>query len=265
MHSDSSEASTLPPDSTAQTWPSGGGHAALHQRRHGNRAGALDHLLGALEQHHHRLGDLVVRDGDDLVHVALDQRQREVARALDRDAVADRVRRARADRPVGGQRVDVGGARLRLYAHDAGARQPLGHRQPDAGGQPAAAERHDHQPRLGRLARDLQPDRALTRHDLGLVEGVHRGQALFLDEPRGLRVRVVVVAAVEAHLAAVLAHRGDLRHRRLLRHHQHRPGAGVASGARRPPARGCRRSPPRPRRAAPCRAAGRSCWSRRAP
>ena len=252
MHSDSSEASTLPPDSTAQTSPSAGGaHAALHQRRHRHRARALDHELRALEQQHHRLGDLVVGDRHDLVHVALDQRQREVARALDRDAVADRVRRARADRPVGRERVDVGGAGLGLDADDARARQPLGHRQPDPARQAAAAERHDHQLRVGRLARDLEPDRALPGHDLGLVEGVHRGQALLLRRaarPRRARRRSCRRAGAPRRRTGAPPRPSPAAPPPASR----APRARRRRAPRRPrPGRGCRRWPPPPRRAAP--------------
>ena len=44
-------------------------------------------------------------------------------------------------------------------------------------GEPAAAERHHHQADVGRLARQLEPDRALSRHHVGLVERVHDGHA----------------------------------------------------------------------------------------
>ena len=67
----------------------------VHEGGDGHGAGPLDDELRALQQQHHRLRHLVVGDRHDLVDVALDDRQREVAGALDGDAVADRVGRAR--------------------------------------------------------------------------------------------------------------------------------------------------------------------------
>ena len=59
----SSPASTLPPDSTTTVVPDGAaGDPARQQRGHADRARALDDELGALEQEHHRLGDLVLVD-----------------------------------------------------------------------------------------------------------------------------------------------------------------------------------------------------------
>jgi hypothetical protein len=66
--------------------------ATRQQRRDADRARALDDQLGPLEQEHHRLGHLVLRDDDHLVDPAADQRQRQLARALDGDAVGDRQR-----------------------------------------------------------------------------------------------------------------------------------------------------------------------------
>ena len=60
------------------------------QRRHADRARALDDELGPLEQPHHRLGDVVLLDHAHLVDPAPDERQRERAGALDGDAVGDR-------------------------------------------------------------------------------------------------------------------------------------------------------------------------------
>ena len=41
----------------------------------------------------------------------------------------------------------------------------------DAGGKPAAGERHQHGCRIGHLLHDLQPERALPGDDVGMVEG----------------------------------------------------------------------------------------------
>ena len=63
--------------------------AALHQRRQRRRAGALGQRLLAFEQHQDGGGDLLFVDGDDLVDVPRDHRQREFAGAAHGDAVGD--------------------------------------------------------------------------------------------------------------------------------------------------------------------------------
>ena len=267
MHSDSSDASTLPPESTAQTSPvRRRRHAPLHQRRHGHRAGALDHQLGALEQHHHRLGHLVVGDRDDLVHVALHQRQREVAGPLDGDPVADRVGRARADRPV---RPPASRCRARTPppARPRRARPGATRSRPARSRSPARRRRAAPPPASPPAPGARSPARPCP----GPPRPPASSKACTAVMPsssasaRRLGVGVVVVAAVQAHLAAVLAHRRDLGHRRLLRHHQHGAGAGVAGGAghRLGVVAGAGGHHPGAQRLGS--AGDRSCWSRRAP
>ena len=60
------------------------------QRGDADRAGALDHELGALHQQHHRLGGLVLPCQGHLVDPLLEQRRRQLTRRLDRDPVGDR-------------------------------------------------------------------------------------------------------------------------------------------------------------------------------
>ena len=70
-----------------------GAHLPAEQRGDADRAGALDDELGALHQHDHRLGGLVLADHHDVVGPAVEQPQRQLARPLDRDPVGDRQRR----------------------------------------------------------------------------------------------------------------------------------------------------------------------------
>ena len=208
---------------------------------------------------------LVVRDRHDLVHVALDQRQREVARALDRDAVADRVRRARPDRPVGRERVDVGAqasawtptTRAPGSHSDAASAMPLASPPPPSGTTTSCASGA-----WRAISSPTVPWPATT--SAGRRRARASGPPASARRAR-LGARVVVAALDEAHLAAVLAHRGDLRERRLLGHHEHGAARPRRAPRRPPPGRGCPRWPRPPRRAAPPRAGGRSCWSRRAP
>ena len=101
--------------------------------------------------------------------------------------------------------------------------------QGDPAGEAAASERHDDQAHLRRGAGDLEADRPLAGDDGRLVERVHERQPLLLGEPGGGRPRLVVAAVDELDLATVLADGGDLGDRRLLRHDEHRAGAGIAS------------------------------------
>ena len=58
----------FPPESTIATVPPPlPARRPAEQRRHADGARTLDHELGALQQEHHRLGDVVLVDDDDLV------------------------------------------------------------------------------------------------------------------------------------------------------------------------------------------------------
>ena len=125
-----------------------------------HRAGALDDELRALQQQHHRLGHLVVGDRHDLVDVALDERQREVARALDGDAVADRVGRAGA-RSGDGRRASRCRARrprpARRPRARPGSRVASASAMPPASPPPPSGTTTSSRP--GACARDLEADR----------------------------------------------------------------------------------------------------------
>ena len=217
MHSASSEASTLPPESTAQVVAVGRRlHPPVQQRRDAHRARALHHELRPLQQQHHRLGHLVVGHGHDLVHVALDQRRRHRAGLLHGDAVADRVGQV------------LGSAR------PPPARPGTAIAMPEIS--PPPPERHHDQPHVRRLARDLQAHGALARHDRRMVEGRDQHAGPPPRPPRAAALdRVLEAALHQPHLAAVLAHGRHLRHRRALGHHEH----GVAARRRAANATAC--------------------------
>ena len=140
---------------------------AAQQRGDADRAGALDDELAALEQHHHRLGGVLVLD-DDLPPRATrpQQRERELAGLLDGDAVRDREaglgdrlaqrreRRARGD--------------LRRPPRRPARRL---HRDGDARGQPAAADRDDDLREVGHVLEQLEAERALAGDDVGSSNG----------------------------------------------------------------------------------------------
>ncbi len=81
-------------------------------------ARSLDDELGLLHQHHHRLGDVVLGDDDDVVDPLRDEAKRELAWPLDRDAVRDRQGLRRIDRLARLQRRRKRGDGLGLNADD---------------------------------------------------------------------------------------------------------------------------------------------------
>ncbi|MNR14505.1 hypothetical protein D3C85_1309830 [compost metagenome] len=99
---------------------------------------------------------------------------------------------------------------------DSGGGALLGHHQIDAGDQPAArgaAQQLVH--RHARLFQHLQPDRALTLDDEGIVEGRDQDGAAFRRDPGADGLAAFAPAVVEADLAAEGAHALDL-HRRAV-------------------------------------------------
>jgi hypothetical protein len=101
----------------------------------------------------------------------------------------------------------------------------------DAADEPAAADGHEHRIRhLRPLALELGADRALTRDDVGIVEGVHEAQALCRFELACVGVGVVVGGALEHGLPAERHDGVDLDRRRRLRHHDHGPQPALARG-----------------------------------
>jgi hypothetical protein len=95
-----------------------------------------------------------------------------------------------------------------------------------AADQPAAANGHKHRielvaAQLLQLAQDFHGNRALAGNHVGVVEGVHKGQALFLLQLQRVAVGVGIAVAVQHHLAAQGAHGVDLELRRGGGHHDH--------------------------------------------
>ena len=106
------------------------------------RARALGQRLLLLQQHENGAGDLLVVHGDDLVHVAGDQRQRQVAGAAHGDAVGDGGLGSDSDRRAGLARPQHRRQLLRLHADHANPGVDLLQRAGDAANQPAAADGH---------------------------------------------------------------------------------------------------------------------------
>ena len=97
----------------------------------------------ALEQEHHRLGDLVLVDEHDLVDERLDELQRQRGGTLDRDPVGDRPRRIDGNRCARRERGRQRGACGDLDAEDLDLRALGLERDRDPADQSAAADRDD--------------------------------------------------------------------------------------------------------------------------
>ena len=191
---------------------------AGEQRGDPDRAGSLDDQLGALEQHHHRLGDVVLADDDELVDPRLHERQHQSAGTLDRDPVGERRAATDLDRLAALERGHIGRAALDLHAdHAYAGPRGLEHAR-DATDQPAAADRHDHGRDVLDVVEQLEPDRALAGDDLRVVERMHERRTGLGRPFAGARHAGVDGVAAEPDGSAEALDRGHLRQRCLGRH-----------------------------------------------
>ena len=142
-------------------------------------------------------------DGDDVVGIFLDERDGDVARRLDGDAVGDGAHLvqvayvALVDRLL--HRRSAGG----LYAVDLhlGAQRLDG--ECDARYKASAADGHYHSLHIGQLLYDFQADRALTGDYLLVVKWVYKCVTVLVLQLDSLGVCVVVHARHQAYLGAV--------------------------------------------------------------
>ena len=232
----------------------GGGRrdVAAEQRGDADRARALDHELAALHQQHHRLGGLVLAHRDDVVDPLREQLHGQLARPLDRDAVGDRDRRLRLDRLAAPQRLHVGRARRHLHADHLDLRPRRLDRDRDPAAQPAAADRHDHLGEVGHVLEQLEPERALAGHDVGVVERVHEREPALARALLRRDQALVDRGAADVHDRALPARRLGLGDRRVGGD-EHLAAARPSCARRRPPpARGCRPRRRRRRALQPC-------------
>ena len=179
--------STLPPERIAAVAPSGAGlDRAGHQRRDGDRRRSLGDELRPLGEADHRLDDRLVVDGDDAVEPALEQRQRDLAGALDRDAVGDRAAPVDRDRLAGGERI---GRPWRSRRPE--RRSPRRHgaicliASASPAREPSPADRDDHAAQARDLLGELEADAGLPGDHVGVVEGVDEQQALVVGGRAG--------------------------------------------------------------------------------
>ena len=164
------DGSALPPEMTMTRAlsPASCGDATREMGGHGRRTRRLRHQASSQRQRAHRRADLVVRDGHDLVDVAvriwahgrapmaLTRRPSAIVSPVCSDAPARRSRRrgaSRAHRPrASGSTPD-----------DADARHERLEGGRDAADQPAAADRHEHAGHRRQILGDLQAARSPGR------------------------------------------------------------------------------------------------------
>ena len=193
----------MPPESTATVVPpSAALHLPAEQRRHADRAGALDDQLARSISTTIASAVSSSLDDDDAVRVAREQLERELARALHRDPVGDREHRGGGHRLAATQRLRVGRARGDLHADHLDLWPRRLDRDRDARAQPAAAHRHHDLGEVRHVLEQLEPERALAGDDVGVVERVHERQAA---AARGVPCEVYV--PTDAPLAKVEAAR----------------------------------------------------------
>ncbi len=176
---------------------------ALEHGGHGRGAGGLDDLLAALHEQEHGLGDLEIVNGDDVVGIFLDERDGDIARRLDGDAVGNGGDGVGLDVAVRMERLRDRVRALSLHADDLHAGVDLLDARGHTGEQSAAAGWHDDDVRRGQVAEDLEAERALAGNDLGVIVGMQERGVLLLADLAGLGVSVVIAVAREHDVRAV--------------------------------------------------------------
>ena len=125
-----------------------------------------------------------------------------------------------------------GGHRCRLNADDLDVRAHGLDRDRNAADQSAAADGDDDLFHIGHLIQDLQPDGTLTRDDIGIVEGMGKGIALFPGKALRFPGGVVIDSRDQDDLGAVAPCRLHLQDGCALRHTDDRldPETGGGQG-----------------------------------
>ncbi len=218
MMRESSVTSMLPPQTSTATFFPDQRQFAVDESRNRRRASAFGQSFFAFQQQQDGVGDFFFFDGNDVVHILLNQRQGALAGAPDGDAIGDgrgrheRHRLALRDRNFHGRQA------RRLHPENLNLRVRLFQRAGDAADQPAAADRNDDRFEVGMLLDELQADSALSGDDGIVIEGMHEGEVLSLAAAHGLFVSFVVVRAVQHDIGAITARSRNLDERRGQRH-----------------------------------------------
>lgn len=176
-------------------------------------------VFSCLEQKKNGTGDFFVVHGNDLVDVARDEGQGEVAGSAHSDAVGDSGFRGDRDRLTRLAGAQHGGQLLGLNADHADAGIGFLEGTGDSADESAAPNGHDHGFNIRHLLEQFEADGALAGDDFRVVEGMDEGATLFEPPAESFFAGFVVAGAVEDDVCAVIARRGDLDQRSGQRHH----------------------------------------------
>jgi hemerythrin superfamily protein len=195
-------------------------------------ARGLDHHLHALGKKTHRFDQLRIGGGQDVVDVAPDDGERELAQVLGLRAVSQRLGCFDVDDLALAEGLLAVVAGFGLDAVELAVGRQRARRQRRATEQAAAAERHQqHIQRTGFLEQ-LARRRALPCEHVGVVVRRDHRQTALRREPGRERFAVLRVAIEQHDLAAIAARGIDLGLRRVERHEDRRRNAEQARGQR---------------------------------
>ncbi len=186
-------------------------------RRETSRARAFDHGLLDLQQQRNRVFERRLANQQDLVDQRRDDLRGEFAGRLDRNAFGERV--AAADRILAAQLRIHRGVKLGLDPDHLDRRVDRSGDRCHPAHQPAAADRHHQAIEVGLRREHLERHRALTRRDIGIVEGVDEGKPALLLELTGMGIGLVEGLAEQFDLPADALGLHHLHRRRGLGHH----------------------------------------------
>ena len=189
-------------------------------------------LLGALEQHQDGGSDVVIGYRHHVVNKGVDVLHGLGARALDGDAVRNRVHGIACKDAVLMEGVDDCRCTFCLYADDLNARVDLLDAGSHTGQQAAAARRNQNHIDSRLVAQDFHADGALTCHDVLVIKRMNKGRAGFLYDFHCLGIGVIVARAGQHDIRAVALGRGYLGNRGGTRHTNGSRNADLSCGKR---------------------------------
>ena len=188
--------------------------------RHGQGASGLDDAARVDEDVLDGGAHLIGVDRDEVVDQVLCDAKSLLAHQFDGGAVGEKTHIAQRptltrvqglDHRVGVVHLHTDHFDLRSHGLDV-----VGH----PGDQAPAPDGHEDRVKLaGDLSQHLHGHGALTRDHIGVVKGVHKGEALLFLQRQSVLVRIAVALAVEHHVSAQGFHRIDLDAGRGHGHH----------------------------------------------
>jgi hypothetical protein len=178
------------------------------------RASSFGECLFLLEEHQDGAGNFFVVDGNDLVDVAGDEGEGDVAGAADGDAVGNGCLSVDGDGSAGFACAKHGGQALGLDTDDADFWVGLLEGAGDAADEAAAADGDHDGFNVWDLFEEFEADGSLTADDHGIIEWMDEGATFFDAAAEGFIAGFVVTFAMKDDFGSVGAGGGDLDLRR---------------------------------------------------